>query len=102
MFVHIASRREALTPSESSGSRVRARRKEIRTNPLESLDTKSGKQRVAARGKAISATGMGRPPMAVAFGKGARHMCSLYVSVKAAVPIEETGRRVMPHTCRLR
>src|SRR6266478_6474954 len=34
--------------------------------------------------------------MAVAFGKGARHMCSLYVSVKAAVPIEETGRRVMP------
>ena len=77
-------------------ARTRAEKKEIRTNPLESLDTKSGKQRVAARGKAISATGMGRPPMAVAFGKGARHMCSLYVSVKAAVPIEETGRRVMP------
>src|SRR6266404_2593933 len=74
---------------------ARERRKEIRTNPLESLDTRSGKQRVAARGKAISATGTGSPPTAVAFGKGARHMCSLYVPIKPAVPIEETGRQVM-------
>jgi hypothetical protein len=31
--------------------------------------------------------------MAVAFGRGACHVCSLYVPVKAAVPIEETSDR---------
>ena len=31
-------------------------------------------------------------------GKGACHVCSLYVPVKTAVPIEETGRPVMPQS----
>ena len=62
---------------------------------MESLDTRSGKQRVAARGEAISATGTVRPPMAVA-SANAPCMCVPYTFRSSLPsPIEDPGRPVM-------
>ena len=59
------------------GARMRARRKEIRRNRLGFLESRSGKQGGAGRGKAIATTGTGRPPMALAVAK-VPAMCVLY------------------------
>ena len=59
------------------------------------LDSGSEKQGLTGRGKAIAAIGTGRPPMAMAMAKGACHVCSLYVPIKAAGTDEEAERPVM-------
>ena len=52
-------------PSRTCRSRACARgEKEIRCNRLKFLDSRSGKQGLAGRGKAIAATGTSRPLMA--------------------------------------
>jgi hypothetical protein len=93
------SSRHALTPSESSTARTRAcarRAKRDQDQPI-------GIPRYQVRKAADSSTRQGdlrnwheQASDGGSFGKGARHMCSLYVPVKAAMPIEETGRPVTP------
>ena len=76
-------------PRGRAYARVRASRKEIRCSALEFLEFRSGKQRGAAeRGKTNRSDWHGEGSNGRNFGKGACHVCFLYVPTKAGVRIE--------------
>jgi hypothetical protein len=73
---------EGRAPSEAHTCARAREAKEIRCNQLRFLDSRSGKQGRAGRGKAIAAIGTGQASDGRSFGIDACHIRSPYVPVK--------------------